>query len=277
VHAPHTEAELRDAGFTIVGPVLDADDCAELTGVFDRMMTTLGGPPADGWFTTGMITDRAVRRGVYDAVGERLRLRLATVCPTGPDTFLAGNFHHNPPSTAGGLWPHQDVAVVDETGFVTYNGWIPLVDSDLDNGTLRFVPGSHRFGNLDRSLALPWAFEGLDDIFREFAVPVQVPAGHLVLFDTAIVHCSTPNRTPTRRLAVNCILKPAGAPIRHLVPAPTEAGSVDVYHVDERFLVEGDITGVPGPDEGTRVGTRPLHTTATAPDEIRRRCAAAVA
>lgn len=88
-----------------------------------------------------------------------------------------------------------------------------LDDATLENGTLQVLPGSHTkgpwqtrsdsdaFGNLEMD---PTAVEGYTP------VPVEVPAGSLVVFGPLLVHKSDPNRSDNDRRALLYSYQPAG-------------------------------------------------------------------
>jgi hypothetical protein len=263
--------DLRVRGAAVVGPLLDGGQLALLRRAFDELVdpASIG----DGWFTTGMVTDPERRSAIFERVGSIVSPAISRVVQSGATDIMAGHFHVNPSSGVGGLGPHQDVAIVDERRARSLNAWIPLEDSDLTNGTLRVVDGSHRLGNHDRSLAMPWAFEGLHDLFWELARPLVVPAGTLVLFDTATVHCSGGNRSGATRLAVNALLTPRDVPLIHLVADDrTPAGQVEIYEVSIEHYVSGDLTDRPDTRGGPAL-TRQVSAAITDPEQIRAVCA----
>lgn len=247
------EALARD-GFAIIGPVLGESEIASLLQLLDQVLATMSEPLPQHFFTTGMLAEDQKRIDVFDAVG-RVILPLLRPLVMDDVEVVAGNFHLNPANSRGGLGPHQDVSLVTEPVESSLNGWIPLQHSDVRNGTLQVVPGSHQLANHDRSLAAPWAFDGLHELFWEYAAPLDVPAGHLVVFDTALVHCSGPNESPDLRPAVNCLFLRRGAPIRHLV---ADGGHVDVYDIDLDFLLSARLDGRPSTEEGRHVERRQL-------------------
>lgn len=266
--------ELRVKGAAVVGPLLDGEECERLHRDFAELVDP--GLIGDGWFTTGMVPDPARRSLIFDRVGSVVTPRMREVVDVGGTDVIAGHFHVNPPSGVGGLGPHQDVAIVDERRARSVNAWMPLMDSDLSNGTLHVVEGSHLLGNDDRSLAMPWAFEGLHDLFWELARPLEVPAGTLVLFDTATVHCSGGNHSASTRLAVNCLMKPREAGLIHLVvDEQTPEGEVELFEVSIEHYVRGDLTTRPDAAAGHRSDTRPVRRAVTDPDRIRAVCAMA--
>ncbi|MEU5665110.1 phytanoyl-CoA dioxygenase family protein [Streptomyces longwoodensis] len=110
----------------------------------------------------------------------------------------------------GQAW-HQDEFWIPTRDRSLTGAWIALDDATVDNGCLWVIPGSHRRGVLypDREHDDPrfdctveaYAFPYGDDD----AVPVEVPAGSVVLFDGYLLHRSLPNsgRRGLRRALVN--------------------------------------------------------------------------
>lgn len=262
--------QIAQEGYAVTGPVLFPSRIDRLNEVFRTVADQV---PADArWFTTGMLPSAGDRRRVYESVGSIVRPAVEHLLRPGAAEVICGHFHVNPPtSSIGGLGPHQDVAVVDEEHSYTINGWIPLSDSFEENGTLHVVPRSHLLGNRDRSLAVPWAYDGLHDLFWELAVPVRAPAGTLVLFDTATVHCSSPNLSATPRLAVNCLLRPTTESMIHLVvDSSTGPDTIAVFEVSTPHYLEGDLTC--RPDGAVPTAERAIRRPSTDPDHIRSVC-----
>ncbi|MBI3519103.1 MAG: phytanoyl-CoA dioxygenase family protein [Bacteroidetes bacterium] len=122
----------------------------------------------------------------------------------------------------GGEVPmHQNWAFVDEEKYTSVSVWVPLVDSNEENGTLQMVDGSHkRFGQY-RGPMVPWELRKLkEEIVAKHLTPMTVKAGQAVILDDSIVHYSNINKTPGLRLAIQLIM------------IPTEASSVH-YHLDK--------------------------------------------
>lgn len=118
-----------------------------------------------------------------------------------------------PPSIGGEVRWHQDATYLITEPVSVVGFWFALEDADRDNGCLWLLPGGHRgrhgvlrerFGRAapgSDELGLqtlddtPWPSE------RDGAVPVEVPAGSLVMFHGLMPHASAPNRSPRSRLA----------------------------------------------------------------------------
>ncbi|MBX3605553.1 MAG: phytanoyl-CoA dioxygenase family protein [Piscinibacter sp.] len=111
-----------------------------------------------------------------------------------------------PPGIGGEVGWHQDAAflLTEPASVVAF--WFALEDADRNNGCLWVEPGGHRGplrqrfvrrGNavtLETVDATPWPSLGQ-------ALPVEVEAGSLVVFDGRLPHYSGPNRSARSRMA----------------------------------------------------------------------------
>jgi ectoine hydroxylase-related dioxygenase (phytanoyl-CoA dioxygenase family) len=105
---------------------------------------------------------------------------------------------------------HQDngYAYVEPQQYLTC--WVPLTDATLDNGCPWVMPGGHLLGTLPHR-ATPVGFQCLDD--ASGAVPVEAPAGSVVVFSSLTPHRTGPNGTPDVRKAYIVQYAPDGAEV----------------------------------------------------------------
>lgn len=117
----------------------------------------------------------------------------------------------------GGEVPmHQNWAFVDEEKYTSISIWVPLVDSNEENGTLQMVDGSHKRFGKQRGPMIPWELRNLTkEIIANHLTPMNVKAGQAVLLDDSIVHYSNVNKTPGLRLAIQLIMIPKEAKSLH--------------------------------------------------------------
>jgi phytanoyl-CoA hydroxylase len=115
-----------------------------------------------------------------------------------------------PAGRPGQAW-HQDEAHIPTRDRSLTAVWIALDDATVDNGCLWVIPGSHRAGVLHRvrdqhdsrfdctQEAYGFGYDERD------AVPVELPAGSVLVFDGYLLHRSLPNtaRGGMRRALVN--------------------------------------------------------------------------
>lgn len=118
----------------------------------------------------------------------------------GPDVrFYWDQAVYKKPETEAPFPWHQDngYAFVEPQQYLTC--WVALTDANLENGCPWIVPGLHRAGTLQHQLTDIGfvCFEGEP----EGAVPVEVPAGSIVVFSSLTPHCTGANRTDEVRKA----------------------------------------------------------------------------
>lgn len=107
---------------------------------------------------------------------------------------------------------HQDYSYVDEEFFRGVNVWIPLQKSDAENGSLSYIPYSHRIFKRDRGRGFNGGFDRMHILFKYILSKTpSLNEGQAVIFDTALIHFSGSNNTKHPRLAVSCISKPKEA------------------------------------------------------------------
>jgi ectoine hydroxylase-related dioxygenase (phytanoyl-CoA dioxygenase family) len=97
---------------------------------------------------------------------------------------------------------HQDWTVTDEPNFFSATIWIPLQDTNLTNGAIQVIPGSHKFSDALRSPSLEVSFNGIYDKLQRFLKLLPMKAGEAFIFNHALMHASSPNLSDHSRIAV---------------------------------------------------------------------------
>jgi len=110
---------------------------------------------------------------------------------------------------------HQDLPYFNGGGN-KINFFIALQDTNINNGAMTFVPGSHRLGLVDRKTI---------DISKHPEFDAIVPSlrpGDLLISDILLWHSSVPNTQGTDRVILQIIVQPAddGSYYPHSVPEP---------------------------------------------------------
>jgi hypothetical protein len=109
---------------------------------------------------------------------------------------------------------HQDWTIVDEKQFYAANVWIPLTDTNEENGTLELMKGSHRWNEAIRAPTLPMSFAGLEDKIKTELTIVPAKRGEVIILNQATIHYSKPNMTDEIRPAITCGLISQQAPLK---------------------------------------------------------------
>jgi hypothetical protein len=146
-------------------------------------------------------------------------------------------------TSAGNVGWHQDYAFwqcASTTNMCTV--WIALQDTDLANGGMRTVVGSHRWGLIENSntfnvrdleaLAARYAAQGGGAWLDE---PCVLKAGQASFHHALTFHGSGPNTTAAARLSV----------VAHLMPGDTVYRAERQYHPNQHFLGPNPTDGQP--------------------------------
>jgi ectoine hydroxylase-related dioxygenase (phytanoyl-CoA dioxygenase family) len=197
------DAYSRD-GYSVLGRIADADTVARLRAEEQRFRLDVGYGGADNQTLRVQVQlchrSEAIRRFCTEGA------HLDAVCAVlGPDVcLLHQQFVTKLPD---GDDQHSDIPFHQDAGYgrldplVDCTIWMPLVDTDAENGAILLVPGSHRPGLLDHGSA------DVNPVLREASVdeePVLLPleAGCAVAFTGLTLHGSGPNRSTTPRPAL---------------------------------------------------------------------------
>jgi hypothetical protein len=81
-----------------------------------------------------------------------------------------------------------------------YAIWIPLVDVNLNNGTLTVVPKSHKVNGAFFASSIGGYHDKLMPWLKQFEVPLTLKAGQAVIFDNNLLHNSTANTSAFDRI-----------------------------------------------------------------------------
>lgn len=155
-----------------------------------------------------------------------------------------GEFRINTPSflikpakTLQELFLHQDWSYTDETLWQTATVWIPLIDTDNQNGGLFVIPRSHLFFNNYRSSSLPTARQPLTTALLPYVEQLNVKAGQAVFFHPSLFHGSFPNASNKDRISITSIVLPTTAPFMHYTNSD-EKDIINEYAMDEDSFIE---------------------------------------
>jgi len=97
---------------------------------------------------------------------------------------------------------HFDWTFVDEEKSFSFNAWVCLEDSNLKNGNMRFIVGSHKFQKTLRFT--PWRphyFNEYQEKMKNYFIDVPTKAGECIVFNHSIIHSSGKNYTSNSRIS----------------------------------------------------------------------------
>jgi ectoine hydroxylase-related dioxygenase (phytanoyl-CoA dioxygenase family) len=143
----------------------------------------------------------------------------------------------------GEIQVHQDTTLVDESRYVACNLFVPLQDTNVENGCFHLIPGTHELleGSF-RHNSIPDTLVAYNEALKPFMVPLPLPAGRGILFDHKMFHWSPDNRSGVPRVAVQLLLVPseAGVVIAHY-DAAKDPDHVRLLSVPEEYLTERNL------------------------------------
>lgn len=134
--------------------------------------------------------------------------------------------------------PHQDWSFVDETNYQSYNLWIALTPSRLDNGTLGFLPKSHNKLKNIRATPLPlfkvpfhdYAYDLLNELDY-----FELEPGEAFLFNSRVIHASKPNISSEARINIAIEITNKSAQLTHY-NLQSDGETIHEYLIDHDFF-----------------------------------------
>lgn len=125
--------------------------------------------------------------------------------------ILGSSFLKKKPNENNPLPLHQDWTVTDEEKYGSFTIWIPLQDTDKNNGALRIIPTSHHLENNFRAPSLPVSFEKERQLFEKYLIPLPLKKGTAFVFNQKLMHASFSNSSNEERLALTIGIAPKDA------------------------------------------------------------------
>jgi len=192
--------------------------------------------PQGGNFYSLYSDDIQYRKKVHDTIGKILYPVY--------DTFFTNyksvinSFIIKVPGPQSEFTLHQDSTGTDEMKFSPLSMWIPLQDTDLENGTLCMVPKSHRFFHPYRGISFASPFHYFEDLLRTYLVPLELKSGDIVMFDNRTVNYSNLNKSNADRVVVMSGLFPVEATIEMCYRDESQPDNpIEIYNMEEDFLL----------------------------------------
>ncbi|MBS1625941.1 MAG: phytanoyl-CoA dioxygenase family protein [Bacteroidetes bacterium] len=139
---------------------------------------------------------------------------------------------------------HQDWSFADreEDGYCSITCWIALVDTNIDNGGMGVIKGSHKFMMNHRPSPSPQCPVPLSDhMFSIFPYlhTIDMKAGEVLMFDNRTFHASPPNVSDSVRLAVGVGVTQEDADLVHYYMRPDGTFRTMLrYNVDTDFYLK---------------------------------------
>jgi len=194
--------QFNEKGFISPLDVFDADEIAVHREYFDRLLEAA---LAKGWNSYSINGWHARCRGIYDLVVEPRILDYVQDL-LGENLICWGTHYFSKmPGDGKRVSWHQDASYWPLTPSKTVTVWLAIDDADEDNGAMRVIPGSHRFGQLpfepstaDENNVL-YQTVPAPEAYGDKPVSLVLRAGQMSLHSDLLLHGSEPNRSNRRR------------------------------------------------------------------------------
>lgn len=248
---PDKQAALEAQGY-VNFKILTADQVRQLEALYYSIHKDGG----NGFFPSTYKDDVAYRTDVYKSI-------LAIVEPAIDQHFsdikkLMASFIVKHADDNSELGLHQDMTLVDEEQFDGVNIWIPLCDTNLQNGGLHLIPKSHRFMPTYRGPSIPNIYDQHAKKIINFMQPVFVEAGEAIVFNHSILHFSPANQSGKIRIAVNVFVSNKAAKVRIAYFDGAE-NQIELFEQNDDFFLkykQFETNNTIPPQIGKSIGTR---------------------
>lgn len=167
---------------------------------------------------------------------------------------------------------HQDWTIVDEENYIALNIWVPLCDTNENNGTLYVLPGT-QYGDVKplRCPTLPMFFEGNEQLMVDNCIPLNAKAGEAVILNQSLIHYSPPNHSDKIRIAITSGVMSAEPKMAFHYRPDKEKNEVEVIAMEDDFLIsfEDFMNKIyERPNMGQSLGMRPYTPMVYSHDEL---------
>jgi hypothetical protein len=221
---------LDNQGYFVV-PLLSAFEVDNLIAFHSEA------PKQDGAFTaTAHLEETSIRQSISNKLKNAIDPYLNDLVQGANvlgASFVVKSSGHNEM-----LQPHQDWNIVDERYYRSYNIWIPLRNTNIENGAVMVMPKSHKWITTIRHQSIPCAFREVYNELIQHMITLEIPAGHALIYDHALIHASHANVSNESRIAIAAGMKSQEADMFFYW---NENGVVEVYNADENHYMEENI------------------------------------
>jgi len=224
------QKNLDEKGY-VVFDLLGHDQVDRLQRIYEEHFTS----GVSGFTSTNLTHSKPWRKALAQRIFEVIETPLRDKMQHGK--FWLPAFLIKPHGVDTEFKPHQDWTFVDETQYVSGNVWIPLCDTDSENGTLYFIEKSHHlFIPTFRVQAMPLFFEGNEAFLKAYCTPVPLKKGQAVFFYHSVIHYSPANVSDKERVAVSVGVNSEDADLKFYHRAPD--GHIEEYLMPDNYVFE---------------------------------------
>lgn len=231
--SPDLATALNNTGYTIAGR-LDADTLKTLKEQYLSLHNFQS--PNGGMFYSVYSQDLVYRKKVHEGIAQILKPVYDSLFKDYKSILNSYIVKVSGPESEFSL--HQDSTSLDEMKYSCLSVWIPLQDTDINNGCMCVVPHSHKMFSPYRDISFPQPFDAISDTVRKYLQPVILKAGEILLFDNRLVHNSLVNASGNDRVVVMSGIFPAEAKIIRCYKDTTKSNNtIEIIEQEDDFLL----------------------------------------
>lgn len=227
---------LAHQGYVII-PFLSEEEVANLKSFYYAEHNST----PEQFYASAHVRDLDFRQRMHNHIREVFATPLAREFPGA--NALGGSFIAKPKGQRGILPPHADWNITDEREYRSYNLWVPLVNTTVENGAVHILPGSHQWFDSFRGPGVPNVFQPVIREVWDYMEPLEMKAGEALLYDHRLVHASPINQTDEQRLACVYGIIPQEAEMRYYT---IDQGLLRSYRSNVDFFLQGEPEDGPG-------------------------------
>ena len=234
-------------GWCVIKNVVQPNEIQSFLDTFTEISKLQGFELDENLLNSGRLFNPEIRKKTQDVINKNAQTILPRMFQMEKvDRHTGGAYQVKPPHVNSDLLIHQDSTVIDETKDYCLFVWIPFCDVTMQNGHMSFLPGSHLWGNTQRSLGVPWQFRNHTKTLYKYVQPVLANAGDAIVFDPATIHSSAPNLSKEIRHAITItVLRKNYQLVYYFRNNKLDNSLIEKYEVNEHFYSDYDFISKP--------------------------------
>ena len=225
--------ELKNDGY-VVFDLLNMNQVTELLTFLETINCISEGT----FIATSHHKDYNLRQQISDKISEVIETTLLSISPN--SRLLGSSFLVKKPGESGIVNFHRDWNIVDERVENSFNLWISLTKSTLENGTLILIRNSHLLNTGYRGPGIIEASYPIN-YQRQNQVPIILNPGQAVLYNHKLIHGSLQNNTHEPRINIVGGVVHMDANLRIFYPS-SSTNTVLMYECYPEFFFKSNPT-----------------------------------
>lgn len=227
---------LYEKGYDLIDLNIDTSHLNSLIKDSDLILNKIDSPP-DHFYNFGQLNNFELRNLSYQSIQNNLLPSIQKII-NDQTSLMAGTHLVKPPGNNSYFSAHQDNNMIDERYNRSYSFWIPLQDITHENGAFYVMEKSHLFGNIFRSLSIPWVFKNVVDSIKLYSVPLYPRKGQAIIFDASLIHFTGGNLSNFARIAINVLVIPKKAELIKCIYKKFRLfNDIDIYKIDMNYYL----------------------------------------